>query len=197
MAYTEDFKADILNKLQPPYNLSISELAKKEGVSTATIRNWLKQASKTKNEIRPLAEKKEIQASSERVNCDYNDIRIKVHKVRRDGLPDMNKLTGRVACIVNDKIIDAVPLPADEYPEEYTDDAYWKHYKILKPLEDGPWGLLNCDVSGRIFKPNMEPERNIFLPIWLTKDGSLLYGVTHWIEFPGDDYCWNFETFDP
>jgi transposase len=41
--YPEDRKAAVLGKLLPPHNRSVPEIAKGEGISEATLYNWLKQ----------------------------------------------------------------------------------------------------------------------------------------------------------
>lgn len=42
--YPEERKAAVLSKLLPPHNRSVPEIAKAEGISEATLYNWLKQA---------------------------------------------------------------------------------------------------------------------------------------------------------
>ena len=42
--YPEERKAAVLSKLLPPHNRPVPELAKAEGISEATLYNWLKQA---------------------------------------------------------------------------------------------------------------------------------------------------------
>lgn len=42
--YADERKAAVLNKLLPPHNRPIPEIAQAEGISEATLYNWLKQA---------------------------------------------------------------------------------------------------------------------------------------------------------
>lgn len=49
--YSHERKQAVLNKLLPPYNLTVAELARQEGISEATLYNWRKQA---KSEGRPV-----------------------------------------------------------------------------------------------------------------------------------------------
>jgi transposase-like protein len=42
--YSEERKAAVLEKMMPPYNTSIPELAKETGICGATLYNWRKQA---------------------------------------------------------------------------------------------------------------------------------------------------------
>ena len=43
--YSDERKEAILSKLLPPYNLSVYELAREEGISKTTLYNWRKQAN--------------------------------------------------------------------------------------------------------------------------------------------------------
>ena len=49
--YSPERKEAVLSKLLPPYNLTVAELARQEGISPATLYNWRKQA---KLEGRPV-----------------------------------------------------------------------------------------------------------------------------------------------
>src|SRR5690625_1979317 len=49
--YSPERKEAVLSKLLPPYNLTVAELAREEGISPATLYNWRKQA---KLEGRPV-----------------------------------------------------------------------------------------------------------------------------------------------
>ena len=49
--YSPERKEAVLSKLLPPYNLTVAELARQEGISPATLYNWRKQA---KSEGRPV-----------------------------------------------------------------------------------------------------------------------------------------------
>ena len=49
--YSPERKEAMLSKLLPPYNLTVAELARQEGISEATLYNWRKQA---KSEGRPV-----------------------------------------------------------------------------------------------------------------------------------------------
>jgi transposase len=49
--YTDERKVAVLDKLLPPHNLSIPEVSSQEGISTACLYNWLKQA---RTEGRPV-----------------------------------------------------------------------------------------------------------------------------------------------
>lgn len=49
--YSDERKVAVLDKLLPPHNLSIPDVASQEGISTATLYNWLKQA---RTEGRPV-----------------------------------------------------------------------------------------------------------------------------------------------
>lgn len=42
--YSEERKSSVLKKLLPPYNRSVPEIAKEEGISDQSLYNWLKQA---------------------------------------------------------------------------------------------------------------------------------------------------------
>ncbi len=42
--YSEERKSSVLKKLLPPYNRSVAEIAKEEGISDQSLYNWLKQA---------------------------------------------------------------------------------------------------------------------------------------------------------
>jgi transposase len=42
--YSPERKEAILKKLSPPHNLTVAEVSKQEGISTATLYNWRKQA---------------------------------------------------------------------------------------------------------------------------------------------------------
>ena len=42
--YAAERKEAILKKLLPPYNLTVSEVSEQEGISTASLYNWRKQA---------------------------------------------------------------------------------------------------------------------------------------------------------
>jgi transposase-like protein len=42
--FSDDRKEAVLNRLLPPYNMTVSALAKMEGISEATLYNWRKQA---------------------------------------------------------------------------------------------------------------------------------------------------------
>ena len=42
--FSDDRKEAVLNRLLPPYNMKVSELAKMEGIGEATLYNWRKQA---------------------------------------------------------------------------------------------------------------------------------------------------------
>lgn len=42
--YSEERKAAVIQKMMPPHNTSIPELAKETGISDATLYNWRKQA---------------------------------------------------------------------------------------------------------------------------------------------------------
>lgn len=44
MHYSKELKDSILRKILPPNNESITKIAKEEGISEQTIRNWQKQA---------------------------------------------------------------------------------------------------------------------------------------------------------
>lgn len=44
MGYSKDRKEAVLNKMMPPHNKSIPELAEEEGISTATLYNWRNEA---------------------------------------------------------------------------------------------------------------------------------------------------------
>jgi transposase-like protein len=44
MYYSQELKDSILRKILPPNNKSITKVAKEEGISEQTIRNWQKQA---------------------------------------------------------------------------------------------------------------------------------------------------------
>ena len=44
MRYSDKRKEAVLAKLQAPYNRSVAELAREEGISAATLYNWRKQA---------------------------------------------------------------------------------------------------------------------------------------------------------
>ncbi|CAM5190143.1 IS3 family transposase [Oligella ureolytica] len=43
--YSDERKEAILSKLLPPYNLSVYELAREEGISKTTLYNWRKEAN--------------------------------------------------------------------------------------------------------------------------------------------------------
>lgn len=45
-SYSTERKESVLKKLLPPHNLSVSVLAKQEGITEATLYNWRKQAKK-------------------------------------------------------------------------------------------------------------------------------------------------------
>ncbi len=45
-SYSHERKASILMKLLPPHNMSVSALAKQEGISDVTLYNWRKEAKK-------------------------------------------------------------------------------------------------------------------------------------------------------
>lgn len=45
-SYSTERKESVLKKLLPPYNLSVSVLAKQEGITEATLYNWRKQVKK-------------------------------------------------------------------------------------------------------------------------------------------------------
>ncbi|TMP27163.1 transposase, partial [Pseudoalteromonas rubra] len=49
--YSEERKQQILNKLLPPSNLTVVEVAQQEGVSEQTLYNW---RNKAKQEGRPV-----------------------------------------------------------------------------------------------------------------------------------------------
>ena len=49
--YSPERKEAVLSKLLPPHNLTVAELARQEGISSATLYNWRKQA---KLEGRPV-----------------------------------------------------------------------------------------------------------------------------------------------
>ena len=49
--YSPERKEAVLSKLLPPYNLTVSELARQEGISAATLYTWRSQA---KLEGRPV-----------------------------------------------------------------------------------------------------------------------------------------------
>jgi len=42
--YLPERKEAVLSKVLPPYNLTVAELARQEGISPATLYNWRKQA---------------------------------------------------------------------------------------------------------------------------------------------------------
>jgi len=42
--FSEERKEAVLNRLLPPYNMTVSEVAEMEGISQATLYNWRKQA---------------------------------------------------------------------------------------------------------------------------------------------------------
>ncbi|WP_143514007.1 transposase, partial [Psychrobacter pasteurii] len=42
--YSEERKQAILSKLSPPHNLSVSEVARSEGIGVQTLYNWRNQA---------------------------------------------------------------------------------------------------------------------------------------------------------
>ena len=42
--FSDERKEAVLNRLLPPYNMTVSALAKMEGISEATLYNWRKQA---------------------------------------------------------------------------------------------------------------------------------------------------------
>ena len=42
--YSPERKESILKKLLPPYNLTVTEVSEQEGISTASLYNWRKQA---------------------------------------------------------------------------------------------------------------------------------------------------------
>ncbi|MGY6271819.1 transposase [Achromobacter denitrificans] len=44
MKYSPERREAILAKLEAPYNRTVNDLAAEEGISTATIYNWRKQA---------------------------------------------------------------------------------------------------------------------------------------------------------
>ena len=44
MKYTDERREAVLRKLLPPHNRTIASLAEEEGISTATLYNWRKQA---------------------------------------------------------------------------------------------------------------------------------------------------------
>ena len=44
MRYSEERKEAVLAKLLPPHNRTIAELAEEEGISTATLYAWRRQA---------------------------------------------------------------------------------------------------------------------------------------------------------
>ncbi|MAO41310.1 MAG: hypothetical protein CMK70_14235 [Pseudohongiella sp.] len=41
--FSQERKEAVLSRLLPPYNMTVSELAKMEGISEATLYNWRKQ----------------------------------------------------------------------------------------------------------------------------------------------------------
>ncbi|MBC2771110.1 transposase, partial [Pusillimonas minor] len=47
MKYSPERREAILAKLEAPYNRTVNDLASEEGISTATIYNWRKQARNT------------------------------------------------------------------------------------------------------------------------------------------------------
>lgn len=49
--YSDERKAAVLSKLLPPYNMTVPELARAEGISEPTLYNWRNQA---KSEGRPV-----------------------------------------------------------------------------------------------------------------------------------------------
>ncbi len=44
--FTKEFKSNILKKLQPPNNMSVSEISKKEDIPKSTIYSWVRKARK-------------------------------------------------------------------------------------------------------------------------------------------------------
>jgi len=44
--YSEERRTAVLSKLLPPYNGVVSQVAREEGICTATLYNWLKSARK-------------------------------------------------------------------------------------------------------------------------------------------------------
>jgi transposase-like protein len=52
MGYSTERKQAVLRKLLPPYNRTVADLAKEEGVSTAAIYQWRK-AARAKGQLLP------------------------------------------------------------------------------------------------------------------------------------------------
>lgn len=53
--YSEERKEAVLSKLLPPYNMTVAELARQEGISEPTLYTW---RNKAKSEGRPVPGRK-------------------------------------------------------------------------------------------------------------------------------------------
>ena len=53
MNYSKEYKDSILRRMLPPNNESLSKIAKEEGISEQTLRNWQERARKNGYAGRP------------------------------------------------------------------------------------------------------------------------------------------------
>jgi transposase-like protein len=65
--YSEERKEAVLSKLLPPYNMTVAELARQEGISEPTLYTW---RNKAKSEGRPVPGRK---ATSRCIGQEHED----------------------------------------------------------------------------------------------------------------------------
>ena len=109
-------------------------------------------------------------------------IEIKIHNVK-DGLPNMDNLIGRVACIFDGEIVSGSPFPYQEYPEIYTSEAIEEH------TNNCLHGFGNIyEQEKKKFIEQLIPGSKNFLPFWEANEDvgthKMLAGVKYWVEFP-------------
>ena len=95
-------------------------------------------------------------------------MQIIIHAIEEDGLPDMERLTLRVAFIFDGCIVSGWPLPKEQFPDLYTREHLLK-YRGGAHLSDEE----NIARVGTLWEADSDVGH-----------GGQFACVTHWVEFP-------------
>lgn len=91
-----------------------------------------------------------------------------IHEIAEDGLPDMDRLVGRVAFIFDGCIVSGWPLPRERFPELYTREHLLQRRGGAHLTDDE-----YLSQVGTLWEANSDVGRH-----------GQFSGVTHWVEFP-------------
>lgn len=91
-----------------------------------------------------------------------------IHEIATDGLPNMEKMTLRVAFIFDGCIVSGWPLPKDEFPDLYTREHLLRRHGGAQLTDDEYLAQI-----GTLWEADSDVGH-----------GGQFAGVTHWVEFP-------------